>query len=136
MALTFADLRKRNLLRAALNPSLLAEEVTYLPKGGGQKTITIGFQGKACTLQDRENELIDVEECNVRTAKDPQAEIDGRMVGGVENPQLGDAFIRAGESIDRAWNYAGVVNQTADSWFLIFRRQRRQQVGTTQTQKI
>jgi hypothetical protein len=135
MSLTFADLRKQNLLRAALNTDRLAEEVTFIPKVGPERTITVTVNSPKANEAERNNELLNMEEIDVRVAIDEDSTIDGRIIGGIREPHLGDSLLRAGEPAHRAWGFANTLGQTAESWLLRFVRQRRDQVGLTQLQR-
>ena len=129
----FHDARKAALLRVILNTDHFAEEVTYLPAGGGRQTITVLVRSARAQLRERETDLVEIEEIDVRASNDPAAEIDGVARGGIARPGLGDGLLRAGE--EKPFSYAFTIESAADSWLLHFERRTQKQIGTAQMQR-
>jgi hypothetical protein len=136
MTLNFAELRKQNLLRVALNTGAFAEKVDFYPQGGAAREIVINvIHGGENALNESSQEISTVERIRVRVAKDEAAADGETLIGGIAEPRLGDCIVRAGDSPDRAFAFVNAVGDTNESWLLLFQRQKREQVGTSNTRQ-
>jgi hypothetical protein len=135
MSLTFAELRKQNLLRVALNTSRFAEKVTFVRQGGGEREIIVTIDNPPMSLNESGQEIKTVETIRVRVAMDEDAQDGDTVIGGIADPRLGDCIIRSGDPPSRAYSFVTTAGSTGESWFLIFQRQRREQVGTSNTRQ-
>jgi hypothetical protein len=134
--MSLSSLRLRVLYRATLALERGAEDATFLPAGGGpERLIRIAVTAAPRPQQDVVGESLDTDEIHVRVAKDEAAEVDGTPLGGIASPANGDGLVRAGETADRVFSFAEVLQDQPECWLLSFRRKRRRQVGTAQTQK-
>jgi hypothetical protein len=132
--MSFADARKQDLLRNVLNSSYFAERVTYRSADGVESTITACIQPANGQLTMSGPNLATKEEIDVRVACDPAAsltEADGSItvLGGVEQPRLGDTLLRAGEDAARNWMFVHVVHGNGVSWLMRFDRKRTERLG-------
>jgi len=136
MTLTFAQLRKQDLLRVALSTDRYAEQVDFYPAGGPPRQIIVSVvHGDMATLSESSHDVQTVERIRVRAAKDQSAADNGNAIGGIADPRLGDCLVRGDDPKDRAYSFVNKLGETTDSWFLLFQRQRREQVGTSNTRQ-
>ena len=131
--MTFAALRRRNLLRAQLSTDRGAEQVTFYPAGGKSRPIIASIHNAKGMLSQGTNESISIEEIDVRVCNDLAAEDGGILYGGIENPSQGDCLVRANETEKQSYSFAFKIRSSPDSWLLRFKRQRREQVGMKNT---
>jgi hypothetical protein len=135
MALTFAEVRSRNLLRTLLNSERGAEDCIYLASGGAARTVRCLIHSAISNLRSNPEEVFNLDQIDCRFSKDPAATDGGVVLGGVERPQLGDGLIRAGEDRNRAYGFAFVIEEAHDSWLCRFERRLTRQIGTQQTRQ-
>ncbi len=119
--------------RAHLSLDRFGERVTYVPAGGGPEVAIIAQVRQSLQSADDQTEARRRDVLVVSFASDPAAvDAAGNALGGVVEPQTGDALYRSGlgDPADKLYGFEGNVLERSDHhWRVEFARIEQQQVG-------
>lgn len=101
-----------------------AEAVTYSPADGGATRTVYAIVEEIGSLVDGDHGLSATETIQVTVSRDADAtDSDGNTKNGIDNPQLGDAIRRPGDSADKCYSWTGEKSDVDDAaWQLTFVR--------------
>lgn len=131
--MSFRALRECTFLDVHLEPANYAEVVTYYPKTGPPRAVTVHAE------MDREYQTIEtvtgqeMETLTVACSRNPQATAsNGQLRGGIEAPKVGDRITRAPSRDDwgEPYTFTGQVREPSHyKWRLVFQRRSRPDQG-------
>lgn len=85
-----------------------AEQVTYIPKRGKQRTILAVISQRDRATRDERYHKQEANQATLFVARDATT--------GVTDPQLGDAFSLPDDGADELWDFAEIVDRDAVSF--------------------
>lgn len=127
--MTFAELRRTVLRAGALSTTWFAEDVTYTPRGGTGRTVTVKIEMEAKPRRDERRPIGATqrdESQRIRVMISRETNWSG---GGLAaTPQIGDTITRAAsrDADERPWTYTGeTIAESELHATYIFERARR-----------
>lgn len=128
--MTFAELRRTVLRAGALSTDWFAEQVTYTPRDGVSRTITVKIEMETKPRRDERRPLGAAqrdESQRIRVVVSRETNWSG---GGVSaTPQIGDRLVRSAsrDADERPWTYTGeTIAESELAATYVFERARRQ----------
>lgn len=106
-----------------LDDTHFAEEVTFLPGGGGPGRPLVALVSASARTVVEERGEYRLEELVVRVSDDLH-----HAKGGIDQPQNGDRIVRANDELAYAWTGEVRVHQ-AGEWVLIYERRKVTTMG-------
>ena len=118
MPRTFSDDLKDDVTNAFLTE--FAESAMYHPKSGEARQVTVDCREQGSYPDDSNGGFVSMEVLEVRVSRD--------ATDGIDAPQIGDRFLRAGET--DYWKWHGEKSQVGPAmWTLTFQRESQFRVG-------
>jgi hypothetical protein len=132
----FADTRRRNFLRVALNPDRFGEWLEYIPASGAPRVRLLATVQPITVepVAGREQEA-EREHVVVLISSDPHAEVCGQKIGGIANPVHPDRIQRAHDRPGQTYTFDMPVGGNEYAHRLRFSRKKQTVLGTSETQQ-